>query len=442
MEVKKVKHRMPWVTLLSAILIIGIGVCLFFLPTTIIQAALEYILIAILFIYGIVRSIQNFVLDKQMQGFLTLSLSWTAACILAYISYNLENVAILPSIIVGSVSLLMGIMRLLICVNCIANRYKGKLRNGFSAFICIFFGIALVAHPIFNFAILSLVASIYLIIYGITMLVDFFAIISRSDMEEERLKRRTHYALPNIINAVKPANIIKLINKDLENGKIKNGVIVEEKEGTEGIGDINLEIMVHLTTQGTNKFGHVDIAMKDQIISYGTYDSSKDKLGGFVSQGTVIIVPKNTYLKYCLDYQKKYVIGYGAALSEKQYNAVQKRVDELLSYCEPLESNYEKALKEGKDGADLKDPASNIVRDVHGKVYTVTSGPFRRYFGINTNCVHVADWLLSESGIDAVSFSSLRTPGAYYAMLQSMFNRKNNRIIRKTTYVLSKDIED
>ena len=440
MEVKKVKHQMPWLTLLSAIGIIALGILILFLPKEFIQIALDFIVTGVLLVYGIVRSIQNFLLDKLMNGFLTLSISWTGACILTYISYNLDNISVIPSIVIGAVSLLLGIMRLMICINCIANRYKGKLRNGFSALICLVFGLFLVTHPIENFSILIIVVSVYLMIYGITMLVDFFAIVSRTDMDEERLKRRTHYALPNLINAVKPANTITSINKKLEEGKITNGVIIEEKEGAQ-FDEVNLEIMVHLTTQGTNKFGHVDIAMKDKIISYGTYDSSKDKFGGFVSQGTVIIVPKNPYLKYCLDYQKKYVIGFGAALSDKQYEAVQKRVDELLSYCEPFESNYEKAIAEGKDGSEFTDSASNIVRDVGGKVYTVVTGPFRRYFGINTNCVHVADWLLSESGIDAISFSSLRTPGAYYAMLQNMFRRKNNRIVRKTTYILSKDIE-
>ena len=431
---------MPWLTLLAALGTIAVGIGIAFLPEEIIKMGLEYIFICLLLIYGIVRSIQNFTINKLLNGFLTLSISWTLACILAYISYNLDNVTIIPCIVIGAVSMILGVIRLMICINCIATRYKGKLRNGFSALICIGFALVLFIHPIYNFSILVIVTCVYIVIYGVTMLVDFFAIVFRTDMDEERLKRRTHYAMPNVINAVKPAGMIKSINQSIENGEITNGVIVEEKEGVDCSG-VNLEILVHLTTQGANKFGHVDIAMKDTVISYGTYDSSQDKMGGFVSQGTVIVVPKTTYLKFCLDYQKKYVIGFGASLSEKQYDAVQKRVDELLGYCEPFESKYETAIKNGEDGSELKDPASNIVRDVGGKVYTVVSGPFRRYFGINTNCVHVADWLLSESGIDAISFSSLRTPGAYYAMLQGMFRRKNNRIVRKTVYVLSKDIQ-
>ena len=113
-----------------------------------------------------------------------------------------------------------------------------------------------------------------------------------------------------------------------------------------------------------------------------------------------------------------------------------------MSNCEPLESKYEIAVKNGEDGSKLNDPASNIVRDVGGEVYTVTKGRFRRYFGISTNCVRVADWLLSDSGLDRVSFSSISTPGGYYYMLQNMFRRAHTRLIRKTTYIVADEIDD
>ena len=114
----------------------------------------------------------------------------------------------------------------------------------------------------------------------------------------------------------------------------------------------------------------------------------------------------------------------------------------MLSDCEPFESLYEKALKNGEETSELKDPASNIVRDVGGKVYTVVKGPFRRYFGINSNCVKAADWLLTDSGIDKLSFNGISTPGGYYSMMENMFRRSNTRIIRKTSYIISDEIDD
>ena len=440
MQVVQVKKKTPWLLLLAAIGLLALAILLLVSPEAWVATLLLISTCAILVIYGAVRMLECSRKKEDLKGLFTILITWGIAAALLTLDIQKDIFALVPSIIVGAVSLILGVMRLLIMINCIANRYKGVVRNGFSAIICIAFGLMLVIQPINNFAVLALVAAIYLIIYAVTLFGDFFASIFRVDLQEDRTKRRVHHGLPNIISAVKPANMIAEINEAIADGKLTGGMLVAETDSKD-VGDVNLEIMVHLTTKGANKFGHVDICLGDKIYSYGTYDSSKDKFGGFVSQGTFIIVPKIPYLKHCLNYQKKYVIGFGAALSDVQYKSVEQKIATLLEDCQPFESLYEQAVKEGKDGSDLHDPASNMVRDVGGKVYTVVTGPFRRYFGINTNCVHVADWLLSDSGIDSISFSSLRTPGAYYNMLDKMFARKNTRIIRKTAYIVADDIQ-
>ena len=53
-----------------------------------------------------------------------------------------------------------------------------------------------------------------------------------------------------------------------------------------------------------------------------------------------------------------------------------------------------------------------------------------------------ADWLLSDTGVDAVSLGGLRTPGAFYYMLENMFYRPNNRIIRKISYYSTEHIDE
>lgn len=438
--IRKIRHKIPWLTLIGALLLFAAGLLLLFVPTEFVETALYLAMVSALYIYGAVRMVQNLSAKKTFEALVVLVLCWGFGTALLYAEFQIKELAILPSIFVGAVSLLLGIVRLVICVNCIMNRFKGRVRNGVSAFFCLAFGVLLVVHPIDNFALLATVAAFYLMFYAVTMFGDAFAAIFHADMDDERSKRRTHFALPNLLTAIKPSRTIKKIRARLEQGKLESGVVVEEKAKA-AFDTVNLEVMIHLTTQGLNKFGHVDIAIGDTVYSYGTYDSTTVKYGGFVSQGSFIEVPKAPYLRYCLDYQQKYVIGFGACLSEQQLAAVQKHVDEMRADCAPLESPYEQAIKEGRDGSDLHDSASNLVRDVGGKVYTVLEGPYKRYFGININCVQFADWLLSESGIDAMSFSGIRTPGAYYAMMDNMFRRKNTRVIRRTWYVLSKDIE-
>ena len=440
MSIKKVKNRVPWLMLIGAVFVFLGGILVWFLPDSVMEVLIVLIAIGLLVIYGAVRGFQLLREDKLTRSIVAVSVCWTAAMMLVTLDFSLDAVAVMPSIIVGVVSLILGLIRAMICVNSFMNHFAGGVRNGISALLCLGFGVALLIHPIGNFAVMTFVLGFYMIFYSITIFGDAFAAMFHTDLKDDRRKRRNHFATPNLITAVKPSQMIASINRRINDGKLEHGMLIEEKKKTE-FDHVNLEIMVHLTTQGANKFGHVDIAVGETIFSYGTYDSSKTKYAGFVSQGTLIEVPKMPYLKYCLDYQKKYVIGFGACLSDSQLETIKNRIEGFKKeYCEPLESEYECALRENRDGSEYSDPASNIVRDVGGKVYTVVSGPYKRYFGININCVQFADWLLNDSGIDAISFSGLRTPGAYYDMLDNMLRRKNTRVIRRIYYILSDDI--
>lgn len=438
-RIKKIRRHMPALTIVFATLLFLIGLILIVASAEFIELILRVSVVALLLIYGAVRTIQCFIDNRPTAGAVTLGITWTAALIIVMLNHVQEAVAIPVNILIGAVSLLMGLMRLLICINCIVNKIRGALRNGISALFCILFGLSLIIYPFDSLKLAAIVAGFYLIFYAVTMYGDVFASIFRTDLKENRSKRRVHFAVPNIFTAMTPARLIAQIDSDIAAGKLESGMIIEAKDKTE-FDHVNLEILVHMRKEGANKFGHVDIAIGETIYSYGTYDTSKDKYGGFVSQGTVIIVPKIGYLKHCLSFQKKYVIGFGACLSDEQLDNVKKKIDEMLENCEPLESEYEKAIKEGRDGSEYTDSASEVMRACGGKVYTVSKGFFRRYFGINTNCVHFADWLLSDSGIDAISFSSLYTPGSYYSMLDNMLRRGNTRVIRKISYIKADEI--
>ncbi len=438
MNIKTIRNKLPLLTFLGALATLAAGILIVILSDDIVEKLLVAAVVLLLYLYGAQRFLQSAADGHLQEGGIAMAVMWSAGTVLFYLGAGTGVIKVLPDIIVGAVALLMGIVRLLICVNCVINGVPGRFRNGLSAAMCIVFGLFLLIRPIENFRILSLVAGFYLIFYAVTMFSDAFAAVLGTDLRENRFIRRIHFAMPNILSATKPTRMIAKFNRDIADGKLTHGMLTEVKAQTQ-FDRVNIEILVHLTTQGANKFGHVDIAIGDTVYTYGSYDESRVKFGGFVAQGTIVTVPKLPYLKYCLDHQKKYVIGFGAYLSESQLGTVMKRFENILKETEPLKTAYESAVEGGGDGEACTDSASNLVR-MGGRAYTVTSGMFRRYFGINTNCVRFADWLLSDSGIDAISFSGLRTPGAYYTMLENMFRRKNTRVIRKTSYLISKDI--
>ena len=60
----------------------------------------------------------------------------------------------------------------------------------------------------------------------------------------------------------------------------------------------------------------------------------------------------------------------------------------------------------------------------------------------NQNKLREIREMLSDTGIDSVSLGGLRTPGAFYYMLENMFHRPHNRIIRKISYYSTENIEE
>ena len=314
--------------------------------------------------------------------------------------------------------------------------------NAAFALILIVTGLFLAIAPLDSFGSLRVFISLYLIVYAITLFGDFYAMVTRSDLEEDRIRRRTHIALPNLITAFKIKNMVKDIYKQIEDKQFEKRIIIEDKEDS-GFDTVNLEINIHLTDPSGNQFGHMDIAIGDTVYSYGTYDKSKNKLAGFISQGTYAEIPKLPYYKYCIDNCGEYLFSYCASFSETQLQTVKNKLDLFHKHCEPLEFKLDHPEITTPDPEKrYGDAGENLVRFLNAKIFTVVDGSFKSYFGVNTNCVQFADWLLSDTGIDAVSLGGLRTPGAFYYMLENMFHRPHNRIIRKISYFSTENIEE
>ena len=443
MEKQKRKQKKPIVTFFAALGVAVLSIVLLFLENETVEYLLVLMVSLSLVMGGISYMIQNFRIKKYLAGILGLAGYILLAAVLIVLQYFLWIITIAPCLLIGIVSLIVGVVRALICVNCFSNGYRGGIMNGLFSIIFIFSGLVLIFSPIENFITLRYIISLYLLIYAITLFGDFYAEVTRSDLEEERMHRRTHISLPNIITAFKIKNIVKGIYKEIEDNNFEKRIIVEDKENN-SFDKVNLEINLHLTDPSGNQFGHMDIAIGDTVYSYGTYDKSKNKMAGFISQGTYAEIPKLPYYKYCIDNCGDYIISYCACFSEKQLNSVKDKIAMFKEeYCEPLEIKLDHPEITTPDpNVRYGDSGENLVRFLNAKIFTVVDGSFKSYFGVNVNCVQFADWLLSDTGIDAVSMGGLRTPGVFYYMLENMFHRPNNRIIRKISYYSTKNIDE
>ena len=441
MAKEKRKHRKPIVTFLSALGVAILGIVLLFLEDETVESLMVLIVSVSLLLGGISFMIEKFRIKKFLTGILGLALYLAVALVLLLLQYYIKLITITPCLLIGIVAVIVGIVRAAICVNCFLNGYRGGIMNGLFALILILTGLFLAIAPLDNFSALRYFISLYLFIYAITLFGDFYAEVTRSELEEDRIRRRTHIAMPNLITAFKVKNMVKEIYQKIDEKKFDGKSVVEDKPNCD-LDTVNLEINLHLTDPKGNQFGHMDIAIGNTVYSYGTYDKSKNKMAGFISQGTYAEIPKLPYYKYCIDNCGDYIISYGACFSEKQLNSVKDRITMFKEYCEPLELKIENPeITTPEPGKRYGDSGENLVRFLNAKIFTVTDGSFKSYFGVNVNCVQFADWLLSDTGIDAVSVGGLRTPGAFYYMLDNMFHRPNNRIIRKISYFSTENIE-
>ena len=365
--------------------------------------------------------IQRFQIKKYLQGIIGLVVFLLVAAVLLVLQYYFWVLTIAPCVLIGIVAILVGIVRAAICVNCFVNGYRGGIMNGIFALVLIVTGLLLTFSPLEHIFALRYFISLYLIIYAITIFGDFYAEVTLTELEEDRMRRHTHISLPNLITAFKIKNMVTDIYKKIDDKEFEKKIYVEDKE-TSNFDTVNLEINLHLTDPKGNQFGHMDIAIGDTVYSYGTYDKSKNKLGGFISQGTYAEIPKLPYYKYCVENCGDNVISYGACFSEKQLDSVKEKLKMFKQYCVPLELKIRHPeVTVPKPGRRYGDTGEFLVQFLNAKIYMVVDGSFKSYFGVNTNCVMFADWLLSDTGIDAVSIGGLRTPGAFYYMLENMF---------------------
>lgn len=436
------KNRKPVITFLAALGILLLGIVLLFLSDETVKYLLVLIISVSLILGGVSFMIQRFMIKRYRSGILGFLAYLLIAAVLLVLQYYFLILTIAPCLLIGLVAILVGVVRAAICVNCFANGYRGVIMNGLFALVLITTGLLLALSPLENFITLRYFISFYMIVFSITLFGDFYAEVTLTELEEDRMRRRTHISLPNLITAFKIKNMVKDIYKKIDDKEFEKKIYVEEKENTP-FDTVNLEINLHLTDPKGNQFGHMDIAIGDTVYSYGTYDKSKNKLAGFISQGTYAEIPKLPYYKYCIDNCGDYIVSYGACFSEKQLNSVMEKLKLFKEYCEPLELEIKNPeITTPEPGKRYSDAGEYLIQFLNAKVYKVVDGSFKSYFGVNTNCVMFADWLLSDTGIDAVSLGGLRTPGAYYYMLENMFHRPNNRIIQKVSYYSSDNIEE
>ncbi|MEG2857720.1 MAG: DUF308 domain-containing protein, partial [Clostridia bacterium] len=292
--------------------------------------------------------------------------------------------ALLPEVL-GLISIIHGITRLLTNYQYRQDHVAGSTWHLIAGILFLIGGISLMISPVAYTLTIARVFGVYFVLMSVNAFSDFFIAISPRNRAYNH-KRKFRIALPVFIAAFLPQRVLSIIRKLSSKGD----VTYESASGDAP----DLEVFIHLLKGGMSAFGHADICFDGKIYSYGCYDGTTDRIFGMMSDGTLVIANRESYLKHCLDFEKKVLVGFGISLTAEQKDAVRAKINEMMKNAVPWLCKLQV-----DPTCDAHESASELYRATKNEFYKFKSGAFKTYFVLNTNCVLLADSLIGAAGI-------------------------------------------
>lgn len=346
-----------------------------------------------------------------------------------------------PNIPLSIIPLLFAIYLLLNCAVKSINyylMYKNKLPSKWKElFLAIFFfivGISFLFSPLGHLpTILSIIGG-YCILLGLGEFKELLQEVL-SPKSKKKLKRTFRITLPVFLEAFLPRKMLYDINRYFNDMKELNEADYEqEKEDIEP----DLEIFIHVSPQGFNQFGHMDIYFEGKVISYGNYDKSSIHFFESIGDGVLFESEKEKYIPFVIKHSNKTLIGFGLKLTNKQKEMIKKELIRIKSDVYewlPIakidrQNNVQKKVSEYDDYASVL----YLETKENTTFFKFKRGEFKTYFVLGSNCTLFADKVIGKSGTDLLKMVGLITPGSYLDYLEHEFCKKNSIVIRKTIY--------
>lgn len=336
------------------------------------------------------------------------------------------------SMIFAFYMILYGIAKFFNFIVLIISKANGWLFQILQVFIYLGIGIPLLISPVKNVDTMFIIVGVYTLFLGLTFLLDFiFGLIPKR--AKSKMKRRFRVTLPVLLEAIIPYFVLKEIhyylNRDIYDVPI---VYTEKKDDRKP----DIEIFVHVAPSSNNRFGHVDVCMDSNVISYGSYDMSSGKYYSVVGNGIIFLVDREKYVDYCTNYSNKTLFCFGLVLNKEQKKKVKEQIDSIMERVDTYVTCYEKDLEKGivKKTEEYKDYPSKLKSLTGAKFYKVNSGTFKTFFLLGINCCKLASYIVGKGGCDLFKMSGIISPGSYYGYLNREFYKKNSIVISKTIY--------
>lgn len=297
------------------------------------------------------------------------------------------------------------------------------------------FGIIMLFGSFYGQRALLVIAGIYCITYGATEIKDFIreALPRRA---KTALRRKIRVSLPLFVSTFVPLSVLKNYQKRLDSREIDIEKLLSEEKIADDDVEPNIHVLIHVSDDGVGIMGHCDLYFDGEVLSYGNYDAGSERMFGALGDGVMFTVDFETYVKYGIKYDNQMIFDYGMLLSDEQIKMVRAEIARLKAIAyrwkPPLERAREKNCRARL--SDYKDYCSRLWDGTRAKFYKFKSGKFKSYCVMSTNCVLLADSILSKAGTDIVKIAGIISPGSYYDYLQKEYLLENGIVVSRDIY--------
>ena len=341
----------------------------------------------------------------------------------------------LPILFAGYL-LMNGLIKMIDSVLIIKNKAEDLFYSLLPSLFYISFGILLLFSPLYHIRDVLIIIGIYCVLLSLTYLMDFIRMLLPA-RANRKIFRKIRISLPVFLAAFIPHTVLTKLNQFLAGGKERKAEDFQTLQDNKSKRPPDLEIYIHVASDGFCAIGHADICFEGELIAYGNYDEASSNPLGF-GDGVLIITNKKQYIPFCLKFNKTTIFSFGLRLEEEQRKRIRERIQEIKSQLYEWLPPYPAALRQNSsvNPADFPDFSSGLFQAAKARFFKFTSGKFKTYFVLSTNCVLLADSIVCRAGTDILNVNGIISPGTFYEYLEAEFLKKDSMVITRKVYTL------
>jgi hypothetical protein len=292
----------------------------------------------------------------------------------------------------------------------------GWLRHLLAGLVGAGFALSLLIRPMKYMGVVHILVGVYMLLWAGRFFLDFLCEWLRR-MPEDTPRPKLRMRLPVLLTATLPERVLKGIEKS------KLGIV--SKDGS--AADL-LQVFFHFGRDVAMGFGHADVCFRDVFYSYGCYDRGSIHCMGLLADGVILRAPRDKYIRYAIEQEEKTLVAFTIRLTKAQEARVEEALHDLLSFAAPWGPAPDAV---GGYGPGM--PLS--LREYAGaEFFKLREGPYQTYNALKTNCVAMAEILMTQTGLPMMRLSGIITPGTYYAYLEYVLAIPDSFVIRREIY--------